>query len=648
VRHLREATIGEYEILTELGRGGMAAVFLAHEHALNRKVALKVMSPALMMGSGMIERFYSEAVTQANLAHPNIVGVHAVRDEGDLHFFVMQFVPGRTLQQVLRAELTAGRWLSFDVVRALLYQTGVAVAYAHRRGVIHRDIKPGNVILNADGNAVVTDFGIAKVTEAPSQTMTGSVVGTPAYMSPEQCFASELTPASDQYSLGILAYELICGRTPFQGASFALMQAHTMQAPAPLSELRADCPPELEAAVLRMLAKRPGDRFSDIDEALHALGAEPPSMTAGPLRQELQRLADVSGVQEKLADVIRGPMSPSPRTRSGSSRRLEREPSGQPAAPAAASREPSAIVQSSDPGLAAAPVSMDDATRSPATGVPAPTSGIARRRNLVLGAGAVALVALFAYSRTPLAPGTGSVQPATSAPETLAVAAPPAEPARDTASSSTAALDVAPPPPVTSPARPAVGRPTPPTRERSPSAPAVTEAPAGAAARPVDPPGRPSPEIVAVQPAANDSAAPRRETRPLSTRVDSSPPVTAPRKTEAELTAEAEQSLRAVVVAIGTKDTAQLRRVFPSAPATWLNQWQSLFESAGEVESSLLGVNALGSPSAAEGSTTRFRVRHRLRLRGGRIGGSRSFESAFTAVLRRDGDRWTVSAIDQQ
>jgi serine/threonine protein kinase/uncharacterized protein YjdB len=348
-QRLRELTLGQYEILAELGRGGMAAVYLAHEYSLNRKVALKVMSPAIMMTEGMVERFHAEAVTQANLTHANIVGVHAVRREQDLHYFAMQFVPGRSLQQVIRAEHAHERLLSLAIIRSLIYQVGSALSYAHRRGVIHRDVKPANVMLNADGDAVVTDFGIAKVAATPSQTLTGTVVGTAPYMSPEQCYASVLTPASDQYSLGILAYELLVGAPPFNGTSFVVMQAHTLQAPPPIGPRRPDCPPEFEAAVMTMLGKRREDRFPDIDAALRALEARPaPSAVDDPVRRDLVRLADTAGVEARLADVLRVPLSPMPQTRSGSVPRYGPSPTpgphgrlrdlSQPTAPTAALR----------------------------------------------------------------------------------------------------------------------------------------------------------------------------------------------------------------------------------------------------------------------------------------------------------------------
>ena len=190
------------------------------------------------------------------------------------HHFVMQFMPGRTLHQALHSEQAAGRPLSLAVIRSLLYQVGTALNYAHRMGVIHRDVKPGNVMLNADGDAVVTDFGIAKVTADPSQTQTGTVVGSRVHQ-PRQCYAFKLTPASDQYGLGVLAYELLTGRVPFDGTPFMMMQAHTLERLPSIIARQTDCPFDLENAVERMLAKDPKDRFPDINAALLALQATP-------------------------------------------------------------------------------------------------------------------------------------------------------------------------------------------------------------------------------------------------------------------------------------------------------------------------------------------------------------------------------------
>jgi serine/threonine-protein kinase len=201
VARLRQATLGEYEIGRELGRGGMAAVFSAHDLALDRKVAIKVMSPGLVLGEGMTERFKQEAITVAQLHHPSIVSVYSVRQAEGLHFFVMQNVEGRSLEQVLQQ----ARRLPLPMVRSILYQVGSALAYAHRARVVHRDVKPANILIDQDGNAVVTDFGIAKAAERPVNTLTGALVGTPAYMSPEQCAGGEVSGLSEQYSLGAQA-----------------------------------------------------------------------------------------------------------------------------------------------------------------------------------------------------------------------------------------------------------------------------------------------------------------------------------------------------------------------------------------------------------------------------------------------------------
>src|SRR5215213_8578393 len=285
VARLRRATLGEFEIGHELGRGGMAAVFLAHELSLHRDVAIKVMSPGLLMGDGMIDRFRREAITIAHLNHPNIVSVYSVRAAEGLHFFVMRCIQGRSLEQVIKD----GGKLPLPVVRSVVYHVGSALAYAHRFKVVHRDIKPANILIDEDGNAVVTDFGIAKATEGPTHTHTGFMVGTPAYMSPEQCAGGEVSGASDQYSLGAVAYEMVTGNPPFTGSTYSVIQAHVEQAPKPLHE-HCDCPPELEAAVLRMLAKNPEDRWPGMPQALAALGATALA-DDDPLRAELSRLA---------------------------------------------------------------------------------------------------------------------------------------------------------------------------------------------------------------------------------------------------------------------------------------------------------------------------------------------------------------------
>src|SRR5881296_3203850 len=285
---LRKATLGEYEVLAELGRGGMATVYLAHDLALDRKVAIKVLAPALLlMGEGMVERFKREARTAAALSHPHIIPIYAVKESQDVLYFVMKYVKGRALDAVIHE---VGP-LPIAMVQAILAQVGDALGYAHRHGVIHRDIKSANIMLDEDGWAVVTDFGIAKVVQAQGLTVTGVTVGTPTYMSPEQCATEELTGASDQYSLGVVAYEMLTGTLPFQDESImSVMYAHFNQPPRPVTELRPDCPPNLAAAVMRMLQKDPARRWPTMDDVVAVCG-RPSLRHDDPIRQDMSTLA---------------------------------------------------------------------------------------------------------------------------------------------------------------------------------------------------------------------------------------------------------------------------------------------------------------------------------------------------------------------
>lgn len=307
---LRAITLGEYDIHGELGQGGMATVYLAHDIALDRKVAIKVMSPALLATAGMVERFKREARTAAALSHPHIIPIYAVRENAALVYFVMKFVEGRSLESILRA---AGP-LPLPLVRAVLYQVGAALGYAHRRGVVHRDVKPANIMLDTDGWVVVTDFGIAKVAETQGLTMTGATIGTPSYMSPEQCEAKrELTGASDQYSLGIVAFEMLTGRLPYAADTpIGLLYAQVHEPPPPVADLRPDCPPETAAALMRMLEKNPAQRWPDVEAAVAAVGGAPLTRE-DPIRTQLASLAQAKAD----ADVRRlaTPVSPVPPTR---------------------------------------------------------------------------------------------------------------------------------------------------------------------------------------------------------------------------------------------------------------------------------------------------------------------------------------------
>ncbi len=306
---LKQATIGEYEILRELGRGGMATVYLAHDIALDRKVAVKVMAPALLlMGEGMTERFKREARTAANLSHPNIIPIYTVKSAGKSLFFVMKFIAGRSLEQIIK---DIGP-MPVAMVKAILQQVTGALGYAHRHGIVHRDIKPANIMIDEEGWSVVTDFGIAKVAENRGLTMTGIAVGTPSYMSPEQCAAKDITGKSDQYSLGVVAYEMLTGHQPFEGDSaMAIMFAHFHETPKPLGDKRPDCPPELAQAVMRMLEKAPDKRYGSMEEAAQAIGGH--ALTHDdPVRLQLVALARKGSTSEILRQVPPPPTSPVP------------------------------------------------------------------------------------------------------------------------------------------------------------------------------------------------------------------------------------------------------------------------------------------------------------------------------------------------
>ena len=310
---LRDATLGEYEILAELGRGGMATVFLAHDISLDRKVAIKVMAPHLLEGPGMLERFKLEARTAAQLSHPHIIPIYAVREQANIVYFVMKFIEGRPLDAIIKKMGP----MPIPMVKDILTKVGQALGYAHRRDVVHRDVKPGNVMIDEESTPIVTDFGIAKVTQGQALTMTGAAIGTPSYMSPEQCEGGTVTGASDQYSLGVVAWEMLTGRLPFAGDSaVAIMYKHCHEPLPPLADFRPDCPPEVREAVERMLAKNPAERWPSMEAAVQKLGTNATLSFDDPVRTQIIDIVKEGGHRELLAGV-KTPRSPLPATRRG-------------------------------------------------------------------------------------------------------------------------------------------------------------------------------------------------------------------------------------------------------------------------------------------------------------------------------------------
>ncbi|HVT37970.1 MAG TPA: serine/threonine-protein kinase [Gemmatimonadaceae bacterium] len=267
-----------YELERELGRGGMAVVFAARDTRLKRGVAVKLLPPDLAFQDGIRTRFLREAEMAAGLSHPNIVPIYLVDERDGLVFFVMALVEGGSVGDRLRRDAPAP--MPVADARRIVREVAGALDYAHARGVVHRDIKPDNILLDAPtGRAMVTDFGIARAaSDGQSRlTSTGAALGTPAYMSPEQCAGErELDGRSDLYSLGAVAYHMLTGVAPFSGGNTqAIMMKQVSEPPVPLTQRRADVPPDLERIVLKLLAKDPAQRFATGAEVIAAIDGAP-------------------------------------------------------------------------------------------------------------------------------------------------------------------------------------------------------------------------------------------------------------------------------------------------------------------------------------------------------------------------------------
>ncbi|MFQ6047270.1 MAG: serine/threonine-protein kinase, partial [Gemmatimonadales bacterium] len=255
---------------------GMAAVYLATEVNLHRKVAIKVLPPELTFGPGSIERFQREARTAAALDHPNIIPIYRIAPGGRLFWYAMKFLEGRSLEAVLKEK---GR-LELDETIKILEQVADALDYAHERDVIHRDVKPANIMLDSRNRVVVTDFGIAKELSAGSFTASGSVLGTPNYMSPEQCTGKGISGKADQYATAVMTYEMISGHLPFEADSAVeLLHKHCFVEPPPLEELRPGLPQHVYRAVRRALSKRAHERFETVSAFVRALKEPSPDAT---------------------------------------------------------------------------------------------------------------------------------------------------------------------------------------------------------------------------------------------------------------------------------------------------------------------------------------------------------------------------------
>lgn len=275
------SSLGSCAVERLLGQGGMARVYLARQPQLDRYVALKVLPPYYAADTAFVERFQQEARAMARLSHPHIVTVHdAGEDQGKL-YIVMEYLSGGSLDEWMRQPLPLSE------VARVIRQVADALAYAHARNIVHRDVKPVNILLDSDRRAVLSDFGIAKMLESSGiLTHSGAAVGTPEYMSPEQCQGIYIDTRADIYALGVVLYELLTGRTPFEAENFtAIAHAHIYEPVPPPSRFNPRISPAVQSVILKALEKEPAERFQDaremalaFDEALAAQSPLAPSV----------------------------------------------------------------------------------------------------------------------------------------------------------------------------------------------------------------------------------------------------------------------------------------------------------------------------------------------------------------------------------
>src|SRR5436309_10537228 len=271
-RRVRMVLEGEFDVERELARGGMGVIFKATEVALRRPVALKVLPPELGLSVRTAERFKREARMVADLDHPNIIPVYRVGQLGGVFFIAMKFIEGRSLGLILDTQGALPVPVALHVLRGATR----GLAYAHDRHIIHRDIKGGNILVDQDGRVMVSDFGVALRASDVNLTADGAVIGTPAFMSPEQCAGGRTGPQTDQYAVGILGFQMLTGAVPFRADTIAGVMQHHFFTPAPdVRQARDDVPPALAEVLNRTLQKDPAARYSTTRDMLAALDAIP-------------------------------------------------------------------------------------------------------------------------------------------------------------------------------------------------------------------------------------------------------------------------------------------------------------------------------------------------------------------------------------
>jgi eukaryotic-like serine/threonine-protein kinase len=297
---------GRYRIVRKLGAGGMANVYLAEDQELGRRVAIKILNERHANDEQFVERFRREAKNAAGLSHPNIVSIFDRGEAEGTYYIAMEFLDGRSLKELISGRGPAPINVAVDYARQIL----AALRVAHRQGLVHRDIKPHNVLVDGEGRVKVTDFGIARA--GPSQmTEEGSIIGTAQYLSPEQAQGAPVTPASDLYSVGIVLYELLTGTVPFAGESpVELAMKHLSKVPEPPSHIRPEVPRDLDFVVMRALAKAPSERYQSADEMDADLARVARGVSVSPETEEAATAIIAQPIT--AATVVQPPVGPRP------------------------------------------------------------------------------------------------------------------------------------------------------------------------------------------------------------------------------------------------------------------------------------------------------------------------------------------------
>lgn len=287
-----------YKVIKHIGGGGMSNVYLAHDLILNRDVAIKVLRYDSMNEEESMRRFHREALSATSLTHPNIVSIYDVGEDGDMHYIVMEYVKGKTLKQYIKENAPLSPARSVQIMK----QLASAISHAHANQIIHRDIKPQNILMDENGNVKITDFGIATSLAATSYTKTNSVIGTVHYLSPEQARGGAATKKSDIYSLGIVLYELLTGEVPFSGESAVSIALKHLQAETPsVRDFDASIPQSLENVILKATAKNPDHRYASVDE----MAADLETVLSPARRNEPKFRPPVDNEETKAIPIIK-------------------------------------------------------------------------------------------------------------------------------------------------------------------------------------------------------------------------------------------------------------------------------------------------------------------------------------------------------